>query len=101
MTGCLHLKTAVTALADEWPLVNPQWVDVSQFIPFRVLEVHADEPFAENVLRIGDVVLCAQESSQTRLPLGVHGLNTTAVDLSELAKAEAGLTCCSPIVRTP
>ena len=96
--GCLHLKSAATALADDWLLVNPDWVDVARFGGFRLLDVHPSEPFAANVLRIGDAVLCAEAAPLTRAGLETNGLNTVAVDVSELAKAEAGLTCCSLII---
>jgi N-dimethylarginine dimethylaminohydrolase len=32
--GCLHLKTAVTALDDGTVLINPQWVDAEALAPF-------------------------------------------------------------------
>lgn len=99
-TGCLHLKSAATPLAEDWLLVNPHWVDAARFGAFRILAVHPSEPFAANVLRIGDVVLCAKAAPLTRARLEATGLKTVAVDVSELAKAEAGLTCCSLIIES-
>jgi dimethylargininase len=98
--GCLHLKSAATTLEDDWLLVNPDWVDVGRFGGLRRLDVHPREPFAANVLRIGDVVLCAGAAPLTRAALEASGLTTMAVDVSELAKAEAGVTCCSVIVES-
>jgi len=98
--GCLHLKSAATTLADDWLLVSPDWVDVARFGGLRLLDVHPSEPFAANVLRIGDVVLCAEAAPLTRAALDANGLKTMAVDVSELAKAEAGLTCCSLIIES-
>lgn len=100
-TGCLHLKSAVTALADDWLLVNGDWIDVARFAGFRVTAVDPAEPFAANVLRVGQTVLCAEAAPRTRARLDVAGVRTAAVDISELAKAEAGLTCCSLIVAPP
>jgi dimethylargininase len=97
-SGCLHLKSAVTALADDWLLVNSEWIDVARFAGFRLTAVDPGEPFSANVLRIGDTVLCAAAWPRTRARLDAEGLHTIAVDVSELAKAEAGLTCCSLIV---
>src|SRR4051812_9566541 len=39
VTGCLHLKSAVTALADDRLLVNGAWVDRGQFAGFGAVEV--------------------------------------------------------------
>ena len=100
-TGCLHLKSAVTALDDDSLLVNPQWVDVARFGRYRLLDVHPEEPFAANVLRIGGTILCAAAFPHTRSRIEAQGLSTVAVDVSELAKAEAGLTCCSLIIANP
>lgn len=99
-SGCLHLKSAATMLADDWLLVNPDWVDVARFGGFRLLDVHPSEPFAANVLCIGDVALCAEAAPLTRAGLEANGLSAVAVDVSELAKAEAGLTCCSLIIES-
>jgi dimethylargininase len=97
--GCLHLKSAVTELARDCVLLNPQWVSPAQFDGVRAIEVDPDEPSAANVLRIGDTVLCAAAYGRTNARLERAGLAVHTVDLSELAKAEAGVTCCSLIVQ--
>jgi dimethylargininase len=96
--GCLHLKSAVTAVADNALLVNPRWVDVSHFRGFRRIDVHPDEPFAANVLRVGGTLVCAVATPRTRERLEATGFVVESVDVSELAKAEAGVTCCSLIL---
>lgn len=96
-TGCLHLKSAVTALTADLLLVNPAWVDPAAFAGIRVMETHPSEPFAANVLRIGDTVICADAFPRTRARIEAAGLRTRAIDVSELAKAEGALTCCSLI----
>lgn len=96
--GCLHLKSAVTAVADDTVLVNPQWVDVSLFHGIKRIDVHPDEPLAANVLRIDETLLCAAAAPRTRERLGAKGFAVESVDVSELAKAEAGVTCCSLIL---
>ncbi|MDQ3998229.1 MAG: arginine deiminase family protein [Gemmatimonadota bacterium] len=95
---CLHLKSAVTAIADDTLLVNPRWVDVSHFHGLRLLEVHADEPFGANALAVEDTVLCAAAAPRTGAQLEARGFAVESVDVSELAKAEAGVTCCSLIL---
>lgn len=103
VTGCLHLKTAATALSTgpEEPavLVNPRWVDPAAFAPAAVVEVPEDEPFAANVLTLPGApgepptVLVSSRWPKTRRLLEERGLKIVALDLSELEKAEAGPTC--------
>lgn len=96
--ACLHLKSAATAFADDGVVVNPEWVDPSSFDGMAIINVDPAEPFAANVLRVGDVVLCAAAFPRTALLLRDAGVNVQIVDVSELAKAEGALTCCSVIV---
>src|SRR5258706_1701926 len=48
--GCLHLKSAVTAVGDRLLLVNPMWVLGEPFRAFDRVDVHPDEPWAANGL---------------------------------------------------
>jgi dimethylargininase len=95
---CLHLKSAVTELAADLVLLNPAWVDERVFEGHRALHVDPGEPFAANVLRIQDTVVSAAAYGRTAERLVQAGLTLLEVDVSELAKAEAGVTCCSLIV---
>lgn len=96
---CLHLKTAVTEVADATVLLNPTWVDQAVFADLNVLEVDPEEPFAANALRIDDAVVHASAWTRTRQRLEACGIRVVPVDASEIAKAEGGVTCCSVIVR--
>ena len=98
--GCLHLKSAVTAFSDNTVLVNPDWVDAALFDGLTAITVDPSEPFAANVVRIGDVVLCAAAFPRTAQRLREAGGNVRMVDVSELAKAEGALTCCSIVLKT-
>ena len=95
---CLHLKSAVTEVAPGLLLLNPAWVDAQAFAGYGAVEVDPGEPFAANVLRIGDTILSASSYDRTNARLGALGLRVQPLGLSELAKAEAGLTCCSLIL---
>jgi dimethylargininase len=77
VTKCLHLKSAVTDVADRTLLINSKWMDRSYFAGFELIE--AEHP---NVLRVGDAVLYPSD-----------------IPMDELAKAEGALTCCSVIFR--
>jgi dimethylargininase len=96
--GCLHLKSAVTAFSDDGVVINPEWGDASVFDAMHVISIDPSEPSAANVLRVGDVVLCATAFPRTAQRLRDAGVNVRMVDASELAKAEGALTCCSVIM---
>jgi len=96
--GCLHLKTAVTCVGPELLLVHRPWLDADQvgaLAGFELLDVDPDEPFAANALLVGDVVILPADFPKTRRRLEARGLTVAPVDVSELAKAEGGVTCCS------
>jgi dimethylargininase len=96
--GALHLKTAITAPADQFVLANPDWVDLEPFIARRVIAVHPEELFAANTLRIGDDLFMQSAHTLTADRLRAFGLAVAKLDISEFAKLEAGLTCMSVVV---
>ena len=98
MQGCLHLKTAASALPNNVLLIDPRCVDAEHFDAARSIHVHPDEPEGANVLVVGDVVVVPASAPQTRESLLQAGYRTVDLDASELAKAEGGLTCCSLLV---
>ena len=98
--GCLHLKSAVTRAGPDCLIVNPNWIDPAIFSGWRIIEVDAREPFAANVLWLGEVTLRAEAHPRTRDRLEASGLKCRSIDMSELAKAEGALTCCSILFDT-
>jgi dimethylargininase len=97
---CLHLKTACTTLDDRRLLVNPAWLDVAALRGFELVPVPAEEPWAANTARVGTVVLMAAEHARTADLIRGLGLDVRAVELSEFAKAEGGVTCLSILLRS-
>jgi dimethylargininase len=95
MRDCLHLKSAVTMVAENTLLVHPGWVDRDSFAGFRVIEIDPDEPHAANTLRVGTGVIYPSCFPRTRERLAQAGVTVTTVDVSELQKAEGAVTCCS------
>ena len=93
--GCLHLKSAATSAGEQLLVINPEWLEAGQIPGCEWVEVDPAEPFAANVVRLGDRVLMSAAAPRTRERLERRGVSTVAVDLSELAKAEGALTCCS------
>jgi dimethylargininase len=99
VTGCLHLKSAVTALADDVLLVNPRWIGREVFAGFECLDIDPEEHMAANALRVGDQVIYPKASPRTAERIARRGLRVALIDASELAKAEGAVTCCSVIIR--
>ena len=95
--GCLHLKSAVTAVAPDTLLLQPSWVDSAPFTGLRIVEVDPDEPHAANALLVGSAVVYGASHPRTRERLERLGLDVRSVDVSEIEKAEGAVTCCSLI----
>ncbi len=93
--GCLHLKTACTALPDGRLLVNPAWVDTPSLEPFPLVPVPQSEPWGANVLVTGDHVLIAAGQPRAAERIAGLGFEVRTVEISEFAKAEGGVTCLS------
>jgi dimethylargininase len=93
--GCLHLKTGVTSPAEGLLIANADWIDLSPFGRFEILRVPAAEPWGANTLAVNGLVLAAESSPRTADLLESKGLRVKRLGISELQKAEAGLTCLS------
>ena len=83
--GCLHLKSACSYIGND--------------TRFELLDVAEEEPTAANALLVNDVVIIPDAFPKTRTVLEQQGFRTRAIDLSELQKAEAGVTCGSLIFK--
>lgn len=95
MRDCLHLKSAVTFIPPDILLANPAWVDPRAFDARTVVEVDEGEAFAANTLTVSGVTLLSAAFPRTERRLNAAGITTRALDVSELQKAEAALTCMS------
>lgn len=94
----LHLKSAVTRVDDETLLLNPNWVDTQHFKEFKWIEVDPDEPFAANCLPVAGSIIFPTAFPKTAARLEAAGFKLVTVDISEMAKAEGAVTCCSVIL---
>ena len=97
--GCLHLKSAVTQIEKRTLLFNPDWIEA--FKGFEMIAVDPTEPFAANALYLDGVIVLSDSHTRTRHRLEQRGYRVVPVDVSELEKAEAGVTCCSLMVERP
>jgi dimethylargininase len=98
MQGCLHLKSAATFIAPDLLLANPAWVDPASFAVRRVIAVAPEEEFGANTLTIAGTTLVSADYPLTRARLEQGGVRTRTLDVSELHKAEAALTCLSVLL---
>ena len=93
--GVLHLKTAC-ALLDEETLVATAALPAAElFDGLHVLTVPAGEEKAANLLRINDVVLVASGYPRTLEMLAGRGCAVVPLDVDEIGKVDAGLSCMS------
>jgi dimethylargininase len=102
VTGCLHLKSACCSLGDGKILINRDWVDMSEpvtgaFSDYQLIDVAPEEPSAANVLRIGETVIIPASFPHTAAIIEREGVVVRRLDISELQKAESGVTCSSVI----
>jgi dimethylargininase len=106
LRDCLHLKTGATFVgpdAQGVPLLvySERSIDPSQFAGVEPLPVHENEPSAANCLRVGARVIMPAGNPRSAERLRGRGLDVAEVDVSELQKAEAGVTCMSLIDERP
>jgi dimethylargininase len=95
--GCLHLKSACSYIGNNTVLVNRHLIDVEPLRGFELIDVPDEEPAGANALLINEVVTIPGSFPKTRVLLEKRGFHVRTIDLSELQKAEAGVTCTSLI----
>ena len=105
LRGCLHLKTAasVAGRAPDGRLIllyNAEAVDPRQFAGVDHVAVPSSELDAANALWAGARTIVPSGHPATAALLRERGLDVVEVDVSELRKAEAGVTCMSLISET-
>jgi dimethylargininase len=99
VTGCLHLKSAVTQAGEDTLLINPAWAEKSHFPGWKFVEVHPDEASAANIVYLPTGAIYPSHFPKTQARLEAAGIPLTIVDASEVAKAEGAVTCCSLIFK--
>lgn len=97
VSGCLHLKSAVTQVAADTLLINPSWVDRASFGAVKFIEIEASESYAANALLVGESVIYSGSFPRTAERLLLAGIGLISIEADELAKAEGALTCGSLI----
>ncbi|HEY4070877.1 MAG TPA: hypothetical protein VGM04_04895 [Sphingomicrobium sp.] len=100
LRDCLHLKTGATFAGLDGSgtpvlVYSEGSVDPAQFEGVEPLAV--DETPAANCVRAGDRLIMPAGNPRTAALLSGHGFHVVEVDVSELQKAESGVTCMSLI----
>lgn len=100
--SCLHLKTGASLAGMDGSgrpvlLYRPEAIDPTQFAQVEPLPVNPGEAAAANCVRVADKLVVPAENPRTADQLKSRGFDLIEIDVSELQKAEAGLTCMSLI----
>src|SRR5580692_5602329 len=101
VSGCLHLKSAVTCLGRDTLLANRAWFDPTPFSAYDWIDVDPAESHAANALALANTIIFPVSFPRTRACVEAAGFHVTPLDISELQKAESGLTCSSLIFQAP
>jgi len=95
--ACLHLKTGATVAGENILLFDPAAIDPAQFEDVDPLAVDPAETVAANCVNLGRRLILHAGNPRAAAALRQRGLSVIEVDVSELEKAEAGVTCMSLI----
>jgi dimethylargininase len=101
VSGCLHLKSAVTFLGGNTLLANRNWFDAAVMPGYDWIDVDSSEPHAANALAVGGTIVFPASFPKTCARVEERGFSLTSIDISELQKAESGLTCSSLLFDVP
>jgi len=93
--GALHLKSDCSLIDEETVLATEQLAASDVLKGFRVLVVPNEERSAANAVRVNEVVLVNAGCPRTIEMLEKHGLNVAPLQVAEIAKIDAGLSCMS------
>jgi dimethylargininase len=96
VAGGLHLKSAATCVNDVL-VHNPAWIAPHHFAGTDALAVATGEELGGNVLLAGKALLTPADSPGTAEALAARGFDIVSLDISEMRKADAALTCMSLI----
>jgi dimethylargininase len=96
--GCLHLKSAITSLPDGSLIAVRGWVDRTMFEGLGYTVHAAPEDSGGDVLCVGNTVILPADAPETAELIRSLGFNVKTIDVSELQKIEAGVTCMSVLL---
>lgn len=92
----LHLKSGLSALDDHTVLWHREACEREALAGLHVVEVPGDDPEAANVVRLADGrILVGTHHPEVAELVESLGFESVNVDVSEIARADGGLTCMS------
>ncbi|MDE3195699.1 MAG: dimethylargininase [Acidobacteriota bacterium] len=100
LRNCLHLKSACTYLGDDTLVANREWFDEAAIDVRRIIHTPETEPGGANALRVGETVVMPSAFPGTAEAVRRAGFRVRELHLSELLKAESGVTCSSLVFET-
>jgi dimethylargininase len=95
MTSILHLKSGISYIGDNTLVVMEEMAGNEQFRGYSLIEVHAEESYAANCVRVNDRMLVAAGFPRFTANLCARGFNPLILDMSEFRKMDGGLSCLS------
>ena len=91
----LHLKSGSSLIAEDRILVTPAIAAAGLFEGYHLLVVPHGEEAGANTLRVNDSLLAGAEYPATLELLEREGLSPVPLEVAEIARIDAGLTCMS------
>lgn len=95
LPGVLHLKTACALLDEETVVATAPLAASAIFDGLEVLTTPHGEEKAANLLRLNDTVLIGADYPRTADLLSGRGYEPVTLNVSEIRKIDAGLSCLS------
>lgn len=96
--GCLHLKSAITSLPDGSLICVDGWVDADVFRRAGFTVHLTGDLSGGDVLCLGDTVVLPADAPNAAALVTRLGFSSQSIDVSELQKIEAGVTCMSVLL---
>jgi dimethylargininase len=91
----LHLKTGICYLGEGRMAVAPGLPELAALKRFECVELHPDEAYAANCIRVNDTVLIAAGYPRFAEALDKLGHKLLPLNMSEFRKMDGGLSCLS------
>lgn len=99
--GTLHFKTASSLLSEDCVVATPALAATGVFAGLDVLVTPEGEEAGANLLRVNDTVLVGAAYPRLAELIAARGHEVVTLDVSEIARIDAGLSCMSLRWRHP
>jgi len=93
--GTLHLKSDCALIDEQTVLATAELAGSGILAGYKILVAPHEERSATNAVRVNDVVLMRAGCPRTLEMISKHGVTVVPLQVSEIAKIDAGLSCMS------